>query len=75
MLKWPWAVRGAALTVAVWLAMEWLRLGVYWAAVFNWLLCTGGAEAIIQVSRRARDRRRVPGRPVRGGRRRTDPAA
>jgi hypothetical protein len=72
---WPWIVRASALAAALWLATAWLRLGVQWAAVFNWLLCMGGAEAIILVSRRARDRRRAPSRPLRGGRRRTDPAA
>jgi len=74
MPKWPWILRAVALAVAVWLVMQWQSLGVQWAAFFNWVLCMGGAEAIIHVSRRARDRRRAPGRPVRGGRRRTDPA-
>jgi len=55
--------------------MQWQSLGVQWAAFFNWVLCMGGAEAIIHVSRRARDRRREPSRARRGGRRRTDPAA
>ena len=75
MPKWPWILRAAALAIAVWLVMQWQSLGVQWAAFFNWVLCMGGAEAIIHVSRRARDRRRAPSRPVRGGRRRTDPAA
>jgi hypothetical protein len=74
MPKWPWILRAVALAVAVWLVMQWQSLGVQWAAFFNWVLCMGGAEAIIHVSRRARDRRRAPSRPVRGGRRRTDPA-
>jgi len=33
----------------------------------------GGAEAVIHVSHRARDRRRSESRPLRGGRRRSDP--
>ena len=70
---WPWIVRAGALTAAVWLFMQWQNLGVHWAALFNWVLCMGGAEAIIYVSRRARDRRRTVSPPLRGGRRRTDP--
>jgi hypothetical protein len=53
--------------------MEWQNLGVQWAALFNWVLVMGGAEAIIHVSRQARDRRRAASPPLRGGRRRTDP--
>jgi len=75
MANWPWIVRAAALTAALWLVMQWQSLGVQWAALFNWVLCMGGAEAIIHVSRRARDRRRAPSRALRGGRRRTDRAA
>ena len=73
MLIWPWIVRASALAAAMFLFMEWQNLGVQWAAVFNWVLVMGGAEAVIHVSHRARDRRRSEGRPLRGGRRRTDP--
>jgi hypothetical protein len=73
MLIWPWIIRAFALAAAVFLFMEWQNLGVQWAALFNWVLVMGGAEAIIHVSRQARDRRRAPSPPLRGGRRRTDP--
>jgi hypothetical protein len=76
MLAWPWIVRAIALCAALWLVTQWMSIGVAWAALFNWVLCMGGAEAIIHTSRRARDRRRSANRPLRGGRRRTDlPAA
>ena len=73
MLIWPWIIRAFALAAAVFLFMEWQNLGVQWAALFNWVLVMGGAEAIIHVSRQARDRRRTASPPLRGGRRRTDP--
>ena len=73
MLIWPWIIRAFALAAAVFLFMEWQNLGVHWAALFNWVLVMGGAEAIIHVSRQARDRRRAASPPLRGGRRRTDP--
>jgi hypothetical protein len=73
MLIWPWIVRSFALAAAMFLFMEWQNLGVQWAAVFNWVLVMGGAEAVIHVSHRARDRRRSESRPLRGGRRRSDP--
>jgi len=73
MLIWPWIVRASALAAAMFLFMEWQNLGVQWAAVFNWVLVMGGAEAVIHVSHRARERRRSVSRPLRGGRRRTDP--
>lgn len=72
-MNWPWIVRGAALSAALWLVVQWQSIGVQWAALFNWVLCMGGAEAIIHVSRRARERRAGPGMPRPGGRRRTDP--
>ena len=73
MLIWPWIIRAFALATAVVLCMEWQNLGVQWAALFNWVLVMGGAEAIIHVSRQARERRRASSPPLRGGRRRTDP--
>jgi hypothetical protein len=73
MLIWPWIVRTAALAAALFLFMEWQNLGVQWAALFNWVLCMGGAEAIIHVSHKARERRRGASPPLRGGRRRSDP--
>jgi hypothetical protein len=73
MLIWPWIVRAVALAAAMFLFMEWQNLGVQWAAVFNWVLVMGGAEAVIHVSHRARDRRSAASRPLRGGRRRSDP--
>jgi hypothetical protein len=66
MLIWPWIVRAFALAAAMFLFMEWQNLGVQWAAVFNWVLVMGGAEAVIHVSHRARDRRRR-GRRCAGG--------
>ena len=72
-LIWPWIVRAFALAAAMFLFMEWQNLGVQWAAVFNWVLVMGGAEAVIHVSHRARDRRRSVSPPLRGGRRRSDP--
>ena len=57
MLIWPWIVRVFALAAAMFLFMEWQNLGVQWAAVFNWVLVMGGAEAVIHVSHRARDQR------------------
>ena len=73
MLIWPWIVRAVALAAAMFLFMEWQNLGVQWAAVFNWVLVMGGAEAVIHVSHRARDRRSAASGPLRGGRRRSDP--
>ena len=73
MLIWPWIVRAFALAAAMFLFMQWQSLGVQWAAVFNWVLVMGGAEAVIHVSHRARERRRTVSPPLRGGRRRTDP--
>ena len=73
MLIWPWIVRASALAAAMFLFMEWQNLGVQWAAVFNWVLVMGGAEAVIHVSHRARDRRSSTSRPLRGGRRSSDP--
>ena len=84
MLIWPWIIRAFALAAAVFLFMEWQNLGVQWAALFNWVLVMGGAEAIIHVSRQARVGAAAPaaqGRAggaatvprLRGGRRRTDP--
>ncbi|MFL6566910.1 MAG: hypothetical protein ACJ8G5_18385 [Burkholderiales bacterium] len=73
MLIWPWIVRAFALAAALFLFMEWQNLGVQWAAVFNWALVMGGAEAVIHVSHRARERRRAASPPLRGGRRRSDP--
>ena len=72
-LIWPWIVRAFALAAAMFLFMEWQNLGVQWAAVFNWVLVMGGAEAVIHVSHRARDRRSAASRPLRGGRSRSDP--
>jgi hypothetical protein len=53
--------------------MQWQSIAAHWTALFAWLLCAGGAEAIIEASRGNKDRRRIPSPPMRGGRRRTDP--
>jgi hypothetical protein len=75
MLPWPWIVRAVAVAVALCLFMQWQSIGAQFAALLTWLLCVGGGELIIETSRRAQERRRLPGRPLRGGRRRTDPPA
>jgi len=69
----PWIIRALSVAAALWLFVQWQSIGAHWAALLMWLLCTSGAELIIEVSRRAGERRRSPGRPLRGGRRRTDP--
>ena len=69
----PWIVRGVCMVAAFWLFLQWQSIGAHWAALVMWLLCASGAELIVEVSRKAQERRRVPGRPLRGGRRRTDP--
>lgn len=74
MAFWQWIIRAVALGAALILFEGWHSIGVPWAAFFNWMLCMGGAEAIIHTSRAARDRRTAPNVPRRGGRRRTDPA-
>ena len=68
-----WIIRGLALAVALSLFTHWQNTGAYWAGLIMWLLCASGAELIIEVSARASERRRSPSRPLRGGRRRTDP--
>ena len=73
MTSWHWILRAVAVAVALWLFMQWQSIAAKWAGLFAWLLCVGGAELIIEVSRRANDRRRTPSPPLRGGRRRTDP--
>jgi hypothetical protein len=68
-----WVIRGAGMAAAFWLFMQWQSAGAHWAGLIMWLLCASGAELVIEVSRKATERRRAPGRPLRGGRRRTDP--
>ena len=70
-----WIIRGLALAGALWLFTQWQSVGAHWAALIMWLLCASGAELIIEAGRKASERRRSPGRPLRGGRRRTDPPA
>jgi hypothetical protein len=69
----PWIIRGLSMVAAFWLFLQWQSIGAHWAALIMWLLCASGAELIIEVSRKASERRRSPGRALRGGRRRTDP--
>jgi hypothetical protein len=72
MIRWHWLIRAVVAACALWLFMQWQSIAAQWAALFSWLLCAGGAELIIAVSP-AKDRRRMPSPPRRGGRRRTDP--
>ena len=73
MVTWHWMLRAAAVAPALWLFTQWQGIGAQWPAMFSWLLCTGGAELIIEASRSARERRRKPNLPRPGGRRHTDP--
>ena len=73
MTSWPWILRALTVIPAFSLFAIWHGIGAPWAAFLMWLVCTSGAELIIEVSRRANERRRTPSRPLRGGRRRTDP--
>jgi hypothetical protein len=73
MISWHWMIRAVAVAVALCLFMQWQSIAARWAGLFAWLLCVGGAELIIEASRRANDRRGTPSAPRRGGRRRTDP--
>jgi hypothetical protein len=73
MAGWHWIVRALVGVFGLWLFMQWQSIAAQWTALFAWLLCAGGAEAIIAASRGAQDRRRVSSMPLRGGRRRTDP--
>jgi hypothetical protein len=70
---WYWIVRAVAVAVALWLFIQWQSIGAYGPAVIMWLLCACGAEMIIEMSERTRERRRHPSPPLRGGRRRSDP--
>jgi len=67
-----WFVRAVVLAAGLWLFMQWHSITAQGAALFAWLLCAGGAELIVEASRR-RDRRRSPSPALAGGRRRNDP--
>jgi hypothetical protein len=54
MTSWHWCLRAVCVAVALWLFMQWQSIGAQAAALFAWLLCVGGAETIIEASRRPR---------------------
>jgi hypothetical protein len=55
MTSWQCIIRAVAVAVGLYLFMQWQSIGAHWAALLTWLLCVGGAELIIEVSRRAED--------------------
>lgn len=58
MTSGPWMIRGLSSAAALALFVQWHSIGAQWAGLILWLLCTSSGELIIEVSRKARERRR-----------------
>ena len=50
-----WITRAAAAAAGLYFFMGWHGIGAPWPGLITWLLCTGGAELIVEVSRKAEE--------------------